>query len=108
MAGKAMNKNEREAVKFISSSAIVPFTGIIGTGSIFGLKDTLVRDNFTLWVFWLTVGAFAVSALAGVVCTLYLRLSDPPRFIRPLAITSILAFIVAAIGTTILCTLHNQ
>ncbi|HPD28974.1 MAG TPA: hypothetical protein PLL20_03190 [Phycisphaerae bacterium] len=71
------------------------------------MKNTHVRDTFTLWVFWLTVGVLLVSALSGILCGVSLRFQRPRRVTRGLAIISVIAFILGLAGCTILCTLTN-
>lgn len=110
MTDEPLSKDEKEAFSFITRSARVALfgiPGIIGIGTVLSLKDTHVRDTFTLWVFWLSEGLLFVSALSGILCGISLRIQNWRRVTRALAITSIIAFILGLIGWTILCTLTN-
>lgn len=107
---KTDNDGEKEAVDFVSklsSWAGIVFTGTLGSGTIFGLKSRLVRDDLTHWIFWLTVACFAVAMVVGLAGKAFLRSSDTPRARRFLAVTILVALIVAMLGNTILCTLSN-
>ena len=102
-----MNKDEQEAIEWVSSSAMTALTGfgipgVIGTGTFLALKDFYIRDTFTLWLFWIEAAVFAVSALTGIACRVSLRLSVARRFTYGLAITSIVALILGLVIGTIL------
>jgi len=107
---KTDDEREKEAVDFVSklsSWSGTALTGTLGTGSIFGLKGWLVRDDLTHWISWLTVACFAVAMVVGIVGPAFLRSSDTPRARRLVAVSILIAFIVALLGNTILCTLSN-
>jgi len=112
MPDDALSKDEKEAVRFISKGARTALVGIgipgvFGTGTILSLKDTHVRDTFTLWVFWLSAGVLVVSALSGLFCGAAGWFQNPRRATQAFAVTSIIAFILGMVGDAILCTLTN-
>ena len=106
-----MDKDEKKAIALISSWGRIMLLGIgipgiIGTGTLFGLKDKLVRDNFTLWVFWLTVGAVTISALLGMACQFALCSSNSDGCAKILFIYCFIVLMIGLIAVTILTTLQ--
>lgn len=91
---------------WVRSGSVVIFTGILGTGSIFGLRKELIHDSFTNVVFWVAVAAFALTAIIGMM--LKNRHSLSMRSPHTLAIgTMLISLSLGLIGVCILCTLRN-
>ncbi|HOW74117.1 MAG TPA: hypothetical protein PKY77_26225 [Phycisphaerae bacterium] len=101
-----MNEHHLENLEFFGKSAAVVFTGILGTGTIFGLKHQLVRDGFTAAMFWACVVGFAVAAISGAAMTLHRR-AGFTRCRRLLAILMLVGFIVGIVSCGVLTTLRD-
>lgn len=101
------NDDSSEAVHTFAKLALVPFTGILGTGTILGLRSTLVHGEFSRWVFYATVALWGVSAISGVLLRGRRYLSRDARLDGPAAVIMLIGFIGGLIGSGILCTLRN-
>ncbi|MBP7934590.1 MAG: hypothetical protein KA354_08070 [Phycisphaerae bacterium] len=101
-----MRAQDTKDLEFFGKSAVVVFTGIFGTGTIFGPKHQLVRDGLTAAIFWVCVVGFAVAALSGAAMTLQRR-AGFARGRRVFTILMLLGFIVGIISSGTLTTLRD-
>ena len=93
----------RESVRWVGAGSIVIFTGTLGTGGIFALKGTMMRGPGTGLVFWLTVAAFAISALVALAFRARPQLWSMRGTRERLAVLMLVPFIIGLMGLTILC-----
>jgi hypothetical protein len=103
-----MSENDtRAAFGWITHSSLIAFTGILGTGSILGLKSTLVRDTLTLWLFWATVGSWGMAAVIAAFLKGRCYFSGQARLQGPAAVLMLLGLIGGLVGSGVLCTIRN-
>jgi ABC-type Fe3+-siderophore transport system permease subunit len=112
MMRDSLTEEERGAIRFLTSWPMICVTGIgipgiFGTPTIFGLKSALVRDEFTLWVYWIMTFAFVGAALLAIVCRSLARRENGHRSTKIAFLGCVVLLLMGLAGSTLLCTLSN-